>query len=284
LHRSARTAVIAAPLVLALTLAGCSTSGGDTKPASTASSSTTAKATETKTPTITIGDAIGAMKDGKPVIITDDAGSYQKMALNPDAAFAKTIPSNNDGTAKENGFTDADILAGQKWVSEFIVSEAIDSTILDNAGGKTAWVEAHKDELEGDVLSTAQAQPNDLAFVNTQKPSDEVSVKYARDGKPRASAVTVKLNQVRGTMQGGKAFLVFDGTYAVTYRAKSSDVYDAYEAKGFTKEQVEGTLPALKAGEELPIHGTATFQWALSHDGDVWRIAGQKFHYDNSFV
>ncbi len=60
------------------------------------------------------------------------------------------------------------------------------------------------------MLATAQAQPDDdLAFVNTQKPSDDLSVKYARDGKPRATAVTVKLNQVRGLSQDGKAYLVF---------------------------------------------------------------------------
>lgn len=283
MHRFARITAIAVPLAAVIALTGCSTASG-TKPANTATTSATAKAAETQTPTVTIGDAIGKVENGKPVIITDEWGSYQKMTLNPDAKFYTTIPANNDGSAKSNGFTDADILSGQKWVSEFIVSEAIDSSILDNAAGKAAWVEAHKDALEGEVLATAQAQPDDLAFVNTQKPSDDLSVKYARDGKPRATAVTVKLNQVRGLSQDGKGYLIFDGTYDVTYRAKSADVYDAYDAKGFTKEQVEQTLPAIKTDEELPVHGTATFQWALSHDGDTWRIAGEQYDYHNSLV
>ncbi|OII09074.1 hypothetical protein [Curtobacterium sp. MCBA15_008] len=263
-------------------LAGCSTADSG-KPAASATATETAKPAE-KTPAVTIGDAIGAVKDGKPVIITDSRGSYQKMALNPDAAFAKTIPSDNDGTAKQSGFSDADILDGQKWVSEFIVSEAIDSTILDDHDGKRDWIAAHKNILEGDVLAIANASPDELAFLNTQKPTDAVSVTYARDGKPRAKNVTVKLNQVRGLTQGGEAYLLFDGAYDVAYRAKSTDVYAAYEAKGYSKDQVNSTLPDILSKDELPVHGTATFQWALHQVGEAWRIAGEQYTYDNTLT
>ncbi|MGW8431091.1 hypothetical protein ACWGJ9_08205 [Curtobacterium citreum] len=289
MHRSARITAIAVPLAAVIALTGCSTGSG-TKPASTATTSATAKAAETKTPTITIGDAIGKVENGKPVIITDEWGSYQKMTLNPDAKFYTTIPADNDGSAKQNGFSDADILDAEKWLGTFITEETLDSSVLDSKDRKLAdWVAANSKYLTGSMQSIAAQQGDDANLVvsglwNGPGDEDKIPAHTVRDSRPRASNATATFTKVRGVEDGGKPYVIFDGTTSTRYIADNKAVIEGYSMRGYTLDQVKTRFPNIDTAKPLAVQSDVTFQYALTHNGNGWAIGGYTLDTQQTLV
>lgn len=280
MHRTARITAVAAPLALIIALSGCAATDA-AKPAGSASSSATgtAKAAE-KAPTITIGDAVGQVKDGKPVIITDEWGPYQKMTLNPDAKFFTTIPAQNDGSAKENGFTDADILDAEKWLGTFITEETIDSDVLDAKDGTLSdWVNENRKYLTESLQQIAEQQGDDANLVvgglwNGKAEQERIPGRMARNSKPRASSVTVNYSAVSGVTDNDKPYLVFDGTTATRYIADNKAFVDGYAKRGFSLDQVKQHFPNIDSAKPLAVQSDVTFEYALLRNGAGWAIGG----------
>lgn len=289
MHRSARTAVIAAPLLLAIALTGCSTTS-DTKPASTATTSATAKAAETKTPTVTIGDAIGKVENGKPIIITDEWGSYQKMTLNPDAKFYTIIPTDNDGSAKSNGFTDEDTLSAEKWLATFITEETLDSSVLDSKDKKNLdWLPEGRKYLTEDMQAIAEEQGNEANIVvaglwNGDGGPDKIPGRTVRDSRPRASNVTVTFTKVRGVEDGGKSYVLFDGTTSTRYIADNKGIIEGYSMRDYTLDQVKTRFPNIDTAKPLAIQSDITFQYALTRNGNGWALGGYTVKADHNIT
>ncbi len=186
LHRSARTAVIAAPLLLAIALTGCSTTS-DTKPASTATTSATAKAAETKTPTVPSATPSARSKrqahhHHRRVVVPEDDPQ-------PDAKFY-TIITTQRRSAKSNGFTDEDTLSAEKWLATFITRKP--STARPRLEGQEEldWLPEGRKYLTEDMQAIAEEQGNEANIVvaglwNGDGGPDKIPGRTVRDSRPR---------------------------------------------------------------------------------------------------
>lgn len=279
-----RAAILGIAGSIAFGAAGCGVQANNVDTTPKPTTSTSAPANPTAEPTASVdGDIVVVTKDGKAVVIKDQYGSYEKVGLNPDAALNKKVdPAIVDSSVKDAGWSDQDVLAGQKFISNFIASESIDSTALDTGeAGYKDWVAKNQAKyIAPEFQSFIQSDTsNNGALLNTQR-GGEIAFQYARDGKPRVSSSNISMSKVVNVDSGSEHNLIFVGKYDAKYRASNKEVLAAYIAKGYKKENVLQTLPQLKdENGYVTVNGTMSYQYAVAKKDGNWKITG----YTNSF-
>jgi len=279
-----RAAILGIAGSIAFGAAGCGVQANNVDTTPKPTTSTSAPANPTAEPTASVdGDIVVVTKDGKAVVIKDQYGSYEKVGLNPDDALNKKVdPAIVDSSVKDAGWSDQDVLAGQKFISNFIASESIDSTALDTGeAGYKDWVAKNQAKyIAPEFQSFIQSDTsNNGALLNTQR-GGEIAFQYARDGKPRVSSSNISMSKVVNVDSGSEHNLIFVGKYDAKYRASNKEVMAAYIAKGYKKENVLQTLPQLKdENGYVTVNGTMSYQYAVAKKDGNWKITG----YTNSF-
>jgi len=279
-----RAAILGIAGSIAFGAAGCGVQANNVETTPKPTTSTSAPANPTAEPTASVdGDIVVVTKDGKAVVIKDQYGSYEKVGLNPDDALNKKVdPAIVDSSVKDAGWSDQDVLAGQKFISNFIASESIDSTALDTGeAGYKDWVAKNQAKyIAPEFQSFIQSDTsNNGALLNTQR-GGEIAFQYARDGKPRVSSSNISMSKVVNVDSGSEHNLIFVGKYDAKYRASNKEVMAAYIAKGYKKENVLQTLPQLKdENGYVTVNGTMSYQYAVAKKDGNWKITG----YTNSF-
>lgn len=279
-----RAAILGIAGSIAFGAAGCGVQANNVDTTPKPTTSTSAPANPSAEPTASVdGDIVVVTKDGKAVVIKDQYGSYEKVGLNPDAALNKKVdPAIVDSSVKDAGWSDQDVLAGQKFISNFIASESIDSTALDTGeAGYKDWVAKNQAKyIAPEFQSFIQSDTsNNGALLNTQR-GGEIAFQYARDGKPRVSSSNISMSKVVNVDSGSEHNLIFVGKYDAKYRASNKEVLAAYIAKGYKKENVLQTLPQLKdENGYVTVNGTMSYQYAVAKKDGNWKITG----YTNSF-
>jgi len=279
-----RAAILGIAGSIAFGAAGCGVQANNVDTTPKPTTSTSAPANPTAEPTASVdGDIVVVTKDGKAVVIKDQYGSYEKVGLNPDDALNKKVdPAIVDSSVKDAGWSDQDVLAGQKFISNFIASESIDSTALDTGeAGYKDWVAKNQAKyIAPEFQSFIQSDTsNNGALLNTQR-GGEIAFQYARDGKPRVSSSNISMSKVVNVDSGSEHNLIFVGKYDAKYRASNKEVMAAYIAKGYKKENVLQTLPQLKdENGYVTVNGTMNYQYAVAKKDGNWKITG----YTNSF-
>lgn len=282
-----RAAIVGIAGSIAFGAAGCGVQANNVDTTPKPTTSTSAPADPSASPSTPADSALGGdivvmTKDGKAVVIKDQYGSYEKVGLNPDDALNKKVdPSIIDSSVKDAGWSDQDVLAGQKFISNFIASESIDSTALDTGeAGYKDWVSKNQDKyIAPEFQSFIQNDTAEGALLNSQR-GGEIAFQYARDGKPRVTGSNISMSKIVNVDSGSEHNLIFVGKYDAQYRASNKEVLAAYIAKGYKKENVLQTLPQLKdENGYVTVNGTMDYQYAIAKKDGNWKITG----YTNSF-
>lgn len=282
-----RAAIVGIAGSIAFGAAGCGVQANNVDTTPKPTTSTSAPADPSASPSTPADSALGGdivvmTKDGKAVVIKDQYGSYEKVGLNPDDELNKKVdPSIIDSSVKDAGWSDQDVLAGQKFISNFIASESIDSTALDTGDpGYKDWVSKNQDKyIAPEFQSFIQSDSDKRALLNTRV-NAEIDFHYVRDGKPRVTSSNITMDRVNNVDANNEHNLIFTGSYVAKYRANNKDVLNAYVEKGYPKDQVLQTLPQLKdANGYTTVSGTMKYQYAIAKKADGWKITG----YTNSF-
>jgi hypothetical protein len=284
-----RAAIVGIAGSIAFGAAGCGVQANNVDTTPKPTTSTSAPADPSASPSTPADSALGGdivvmTKDGKTVVVKDQYGSYEKVGLNPNDELNKKVdPAIVDPTVKAAGWNDADVLDGQKFISNFVASEAIDSTALDSGdAGYKDWVSKNQNKyVAPELQANVQGANGEAGIVNNQLGS-KLQLRYARDGKPRVSASEITMSRIVNVDQNGDHNLIFVGKYNATYRASNKDVLAAYEAAGYKKDQVLETLPSLKDEKGyVSVQGTMDYQYAIAKKDGNWKITGLTNTFNN---
>lgn len=234
-----------------------------------------------------LGDAIPMTDaDGEPVLVEDDRGTYQRITLDPASAAASKVTASVDPSVEQAGITNAEVLEAQQFLSRFIVEEASDSTALDNGGGGYArWVAENEDEYIASEFQDFIRNDGEKPALLTTPSGGELDLTYLREGRPREANVSITYTRINNVDQNGDHNLIFTGSYDNEYLASSKVVLAAYEAKGYTRENVFQGLPKLRDGAGITtISGTMRFEYAVAKKPEGWRITGYHNSFSNDIV
>lgn len=286
MHHRLSTIMTGAAIVLsAATLAGCAGAGSSTAPTASVASATP---TPTAEPVVDLGDAViqtGA--DGKPVVITDAAGSYQKITINPEAAVFALDPSTFDETVKAADWSDEDVLSAQQWFMTFLAEQGIDSIAVDGLTGWEEWKATKATEFVAPEWSTmyeSADQANNQNYFIVNNPGYGVPT-LIRDGMPRVSGVAVSLDTVRSFELDGTNRLAFEGVATVDYRVTDAERTAALQRldPGATDDEIAAQSPGAADGMDEDYKVEFIYEYAVRRDdAGGWLIIGYENTYNNS--
>lgn len=241
------------------------------------------------------GDVVGKMQDGKPDIITDNHGSYQKVELNPNSKLLKTVdPATINANVADGGWTKEQLLSGQQFITKFVGSESIDSTALD--GGMDTfktWVannsSKYYDTEYKDELLKADLTQSGLVNNTAGSKESNIPLIYTRDGKPRMTSAAIDITDIQDYVNPAAPdvhYLLYAGKFDVNYRIDNSELIKAAEAKGYTKADVVKDLPQVAdEKKKTVVHGTMNFKLYTRQLGDnEWKISGWANPFKNDAV
>ena len=270
-------------LASAVLLTGCASEGSTVPPVSSSTAAEASPAATAEAAVASLGDVVGKTENGEPVLITDERGSYQKVVLAPDSPLATTANDNVFlSSVAELGFTDADVLAAQRFIAEFIASEGIDSTALESgeAGYRDWATTTGQNYMLPQWRAELIAAPEPSLVNNTVKAT--INIPFVRDGGPRLTEAAISFKNVSAENLEDGEVLVFAGDYEASYRATNDAVLSAYEAAGYSREDTVQTLPHLEDPEgETTVKGTMDFRLGVVKSSSSWLISGYANTFDN---
>ncbi len=82
--------------------------------------------------------------------------------------------------------------------------------------------------------------------------------------------MTVTFTKVRGVEDGGKSYVLFDGTTSTRYIADNKGIIEGYSMRDYTLDQVKTRFPNIDTAKPLAIQSDITFQYALTRNGNGW--------------
>ena len=255
--------------LLAVTAVGCSTSSApDVAPTGVVESPSADPAV-----TDSYGDVI-ALRE-----VTDAGGTYTQTTINPDAAALQFDAASVDISARDAGFTDAQLESAQKWVVTFVAEEQADSISVDSTPG---WDEWQRDNVAKYLLPSyvdmllAPAEDNgDRTGLIYNNPNDSVPP-LVRDGKPRLSSTTITVSEVSGGADPAGSYVWVGGKTAVEYRVSDQEAQKFAQTQnpGLSAEELQSRLPALYDGDINPYSVNMEWGYAVLPAGDSWQIGG----------
>ena len=229
-----------------------------------------------------LGDVIIATdKDGNPIIITDEYGSYAKTTISPDDDSMKLDKSKWEDTVATSGLTDEEVLSAQQWVATFIAEQGTDSIALD---GTTGWEKWHANEEHKYVDATLVdtnviAEGSDRSIVISNNSNNALPI-FIRDGQSRIAASDISVSTVNSKAFDGVANLFFTGSSTQQYRVTDDSMMEAIlrQHPDSTKESILAESPKYADGEEGTYDLTLTWKYGVEKTATGWIITG----YDNS--
>jgi len=266
-------------LLATVTLAGCGSANPD---APVATSATSAAPTQTSEPKADLGDVtVKTGPDGEPVVITDEAGSYQKITISPDAAVFNLDKSEFDSTVAAVGRTDEDVLSAQRWVMTFLAEEGLDSIAVDGLTGWDDWKTSSTGKYLAPewawILDEPSAVSDRAAFIYNNPNNKGVTM--IRDGLPRLSTASIALNSVKAYEEQG-GLLVFSGLTTADYRITDAEALKYLNNNGKPHEAAVAEWPQFGDGVDGTFTLTFTFTYGVRKDAtNGWLITG----YENDF-
>lgn len=215
--------------------------------------------------------------------VTDEFGSYTPTKLDPKSSLYKLNESviNKDELSAQ-GFTTEDATAAQKWVLDFVSTEAVDSIALDSPAGWDKW----KAEVANKYFDASRAEVL-LANATNGKTSNviynnKIPVTFARDGKARITKEDIKVSNIGAWSEGGAKYIEVTGQSVVDYRVSEKDNIKAYLAKnpGMTEESLKETNPSFFDGKDETVSVTIDWIYSLIKQGDgSFKLGG----YNNTY-
>ena len=229
-----------------------------------------------------LGDAIIATdKDGNPIIITDEYGSYATTTISPDADSMKLDKSKWEDTVATSGLTDEEILSAQQWVATFIAEQGTDSIALDGTTGWEKW-KTHEFNKYADLnLIDPNKTPSrsDRSSIISNNPNNTVPL-FIRDGQSRIAASDITVSKVWSKTYDGVANLFFIGSSTQQYRVTDDSMVEASlrQHSDSTKEGILARNPQYADGKDGTFGLTFAWSYGVEKTSTGWIITG----YDNS--
>lgn len=267
--------------VLALGLTGCS----QTEPKNELKPSSTKSATPTEAPKVSMKDFVPQTDaNGKPVIITDQYGSYAPITINPQDESLILDKTLYDEKTLASGWTDADVLSAQQWIVKFVVEQGIDSIAVDTPDGWAKWkAEEASKYLAPEwmtMVTTAEnvAEGSDRGALIFNNPNNSQPV-FVRNNGPREATGTVTLTKVSSMVVGNASTpaLIFDVSVTTSYKATDKELLALYVKNNPTvsEEDILKIHPEMEDGKDnvLP-EVTSVFEYGVQKVGDTWGIMG----------
>lgn len=228
-----------------------------------------------------LGDVIIATdKDGNPIIITDEYGSYAKTTISPDADSMKLDKSKWEDTVATSGLTDDEVLSAQQWVATFIAEQGTDSIALDGTTGWEKW-KANESSKYADpnlVDPNFVASGSDRSTIISNNAYDAVPL-FIRDGQSRIATSDITVEGLWSKAYDGVANLFFNGSSTQQYRVTDDSMVEAIirSNPGATKESVLAESPQYADGKDGTFGLTLTWRYGVEKTTTGWTITG----YDN---
>jgi ABC-type Fe3+-hydroxamate transport system substrate-binding protein len=247
--------------------------------------SSTPEPVETPTPVETVapvadyGDVVGTGE-----IITDELGSYETIAINPEAeALKHNYDVLNVPMLYAVGFTEEDAYSAQDWVVPFVASEVVDSITVDNFGNWDKWVAEHADTY------LAPTEKERLLSFTTDKPAvfilnnfNDALPGLVRDSTPREKNVIITVDKITTD----NSFITVSGTTSVDYRLDDARTVTKFIGKGSTEEELKEYYPQLFDGVNDSVNNVPN-NWSYSlmkTDDGSWRIVGYTADYGKNDI
>jgi hypothetical protein len=274
-------------VLAALTLTGCATGGGSatSAPAATTAATPTPTPTPTQEPVLDLGDAIVKTgTDGKPVVITDAAGKYQKITINPEAKVLQLDPSVLDEPIAAAGWSDDAVLSAQQWLMTFVAEQALDSIAADGPTGWDEWKATQATSFvapEWADVYESNSRDRDQNFFMQNNTGLGIPT-MVRDGAPRVSGTTLSLTTVRATDLEGTPLLVFEGGAVTDYRVTDAERLATLQRLNpdATDAAIIESSPKIDDGVDEDYTVELTYIYAVRQDAaSGWLITG----YENTF-
>lgn len=239
-------------------------------------------AASTDTATDKNSSTYGVYKDFTDnVKVTDEFGDYMSTKLASGSKATTYDPSRTQPDFYRYGLTDKDGQEIQTWIANFVASEGVDSTMLDNPDAGQKWLDANFDtylggnyaeELKTDILK------KESSFVVKGFPLT------VRDGKPRITSNTIHINSISAYKNQEGTFVEVYGTATTKYRATEKNIVANTVKVNSEQKLDEATItaiyPGLKDGKEEVIDSKFDFYYILEKIDGKWKIVG----YNNNPV
>lgn len=264
-------------VVLAATVAGCSSRGTFSPSATHSSLSTPTASAAAKR----YGDVIPLKS------VTDEYGTYEQTTIAPDAPAMKLARKYVTAGATST-WSDADLLSAQQFVVKFAVEEGMDSTALDNRDAWTQWQTDHKSTFDPSEYQSMVVTPdssgsdrasvinNDLITKGQTIPLNPV---MTRDGGPRVQEEKLRVSKVDGGTRDSEKYVDVYISAAAIYRTPAANAYDRLKALGqsdiASQQLIDGT-------GTVPWDMNVSFTYDVVKSGDGWVLSGDQNQYNGS--
>ena len=233
-----------------------------------------------------LGDVIIATdKDGNPIIITDEYGSYAKTTISPDDDSMKLDKSKWEDTVATSGLTDDEVLSAQQWVAAFIAEQGTDSIALDGTTGWEKW-KTHESSKYADpnlVDPNVVAPGSDRSSIISNNANNDLPI-FIRDGQSRIAASDISISKVTSTPYDGVANLFFYGSSTQQYRVTDDSMVEAIirSNPGSTKESILAESPQYADGKDGTFGLTLTWKYGVEKTDTGWIITGYRNSLNNA--
>jgi hypothetical protein len=274
--------------VLSATLAGCTGNGGVT-PSTSASPAPSTSISQSASPSPS-ATALGSVDLTTETVKTPDGGSYLQVELPATSPLYKYNKSIVDDDATSR-FSKAEIASGQKFISDFVVTQGTNSIAVD--GDKAGWAQWQKDYADQyiyasqkkAILSSATSNGSDRSsFIMND--SNNSFPPLLNNGGSRIKTEDVTLSQVSGGDSSlGKYLSVFGEAkveYVVDKAALKAQALKDNPSK--TEADLKKDYPGLFKAAPVYVKTDLTFSYSLVKDGQTWKIAGFQNSATNDYV
>ena len=230
-----------------------------------------------------LGDVIIATdKDGNPIIITDEYGSYAKTTISPDDDSMKLDKSKWEDTVATSGLTDDEVLSAQQWVATFIAEEATDSIAVDGTSGWEKWKTNDFSKYVSPIMGIDPNIPDAGSDRSTiiSNNANNAQPLFVRDGQARVASSNISVSKVYSQDFDRGKRLVFYGSSTQQYRVTDDSMVEAILRSNpdSTKESVLAESPQYADGKEGTFDLILAWGYGVEKTATGWIITG----YENS--
>jgi hypothetical protein len=273
--------VLAAVIMGALFVTGCTAQPNETKP--TASSSTSPSTSETPVAeTLDTATKYGDVHAYK--LITDDAGEYAATTINEDAAAYNYNPAVVDAGATST-FSEDEILAAQRVAVKFVAEEAMDSIALDSTAGWEEWKTTVGPKVFYPSIVNEMIEPVSYDAERStviENNYDENTPKLVRDSKPRTNETLITVDSVLSEYDERVGdFLRFKVTANAKYRVSDEVALEYFKANtpDVDVANLKTNYPVLYDGiENATLPTNNSWDYIVVRQGNDWIIGGFVFN------
>lgn len=209
--------------------------------------------------------------------ITDAFGTYTSVKWNNPDEYNKINPKTSNSAAwKAQGLSDEDALAAKQFALNWVGSQLVDSSVLDNPDAYASFSNFASAYISGSFVSEMDKNNSGLVY---QLPN---GMKTVRDGNPRLTEATTSEVILDGDVHTDLNGMTVAGTTITTYRLTEESVTAWY--KGLHPEMTDADIRSklgLTPGKPVSFSVNIGWTYWLSKNAEgAWQIVG----FGNNFT